>query len=371
MNNIIKFFTYLSIIFLTISPLSGKEDFRIEIQPVAFDEIMNLPHQGVLKQKENGFVYLDVSNEFITAVVPLLDHEGIIRQRPTSTRSMGAHISVFHEGEGIVPQELNKSFSFEVKEIRSFTLHTRDGLKKLWVIAADSPDLENLRQQYGCSPKLKGYDYHITLGKQMPTAPEGWEANDSFSIFNFSDELTDGILADGDFVVVDHDEVLSTAQKVDAIGQLKLKGNGFVYLDVDNQYIDRVWQKLPLEGEFNPVSTKVKKMGAHISVIYEDEMIGKEIWNLQEAGEWFSFEVKELRYFDQKTPNGMKRTWLLAADSPALQRLRMHYGLKPKLKGHDFHITLGSEQVEFPSLYYEEKDLDDDCILEFEYAVPA
>jgi hypothetical protein len=87
-------------------------------------------------------------------------------------------------------------------------------------------------------------------------------------------------------------------------------------------------------------------MGAHISVIYEDEMIKKEIWNLAQAGEWFSFEAKELRYLDRKTPKGISRLWLLAVDAPALQRLRTHYGLKPKLKEHDFHITLGYEQVE-------------------------
>lgn len=146
---------------------------------------------------------------------------------------------------------------------------------------------------------------------------------------------------------------------------MKLKGNGFVYLDVSNQFIDDIWQQLPLQGEFAPVSTKPKKMGAHISVIHEDEMIGKEIWNLTEAGEWFAFEVKELRYVDRKTANGQKRLWLLAADSPALERLRTHYGLKPKLQGHDFHITIGNEQMEKP-LSLEENIIDVDEIFEWE-----
>ncbi len=313
---------------------------------------------------------MDVPNEFITAIAPLLDHEGILRARPTASRSIGAHISVFHEKENLVPEELGSLFSFDFKEIRSFTLHTRDGLKKLWVIAVDSPELENLRQEYGCSSKLKGYDFHITLGKQMPSAPENWKAVETLSLFNFSDQPAEGLYTQGDFTQVEDDNILSTAVKVDAIGQLKLKGNGFVYLDVSNKFIDDIWQQLPLQGEFAPVSTKPKKMGAHISVIHEDEMIGKEIWNLAEAGEWFAFEVKELRYVDRKTANGQKRLWLLAADSPALERLRTHYGFNPKLQGHDFHITIGNEQMDAPSLL-KENIIDVDDIFECQPAMNA
>lgn len=329
-----------------VCSLSGTEDHRIENQPIALETALTLPNQGVLKQKENGFVYLDVSNEFITTIAPQIDQPGLLRVSPTASRSVGAHISVFHENENIVPSELNTPFSFGVKEIRSFTLHTRDGLKKLWVIAVNSPELENLREKYGCSSKLKGHDFHITLGKQMPSAQANWESIETFSSFNFMDEPTLGLATQGDFVTVEHCPILATAAKVDAVGQLKLKSNGFVYVDVSNQFIDQVWPQLPLEGQFEPLSTKPKKMGAHISVIHEDEMIGREIWNLEEAGQWFTFEVKELRYVNKKTANGVKRIWLLAVEAPALERLRSHYGLKPKLQGHDFHITLGEELVE-------------------------
>lgn len=343
-----KSLCYLSLFILALSPLSAKVDYRVEDQPIAFEEAVILSSEGILKQKENGFVYLDVSNDLINSVVPLLDYPGLLRPRPTASRSMGAHISVFDEKEKISPEELGASFSFFVEEIRSFTLHTKEGLKKLWVIAVSSPELESLREKYGCSPKLKGYDFHITLGKQMPAAQEGWQELETFSLFNFSDEPTVGLSTEGDFVVVEDKDILATAAKVDAVGQLCLKGNGFVYLNVSNDFIDDVLPQLPLQGELDPVSTKPKKMGAHISVIHEDEMIGREIWELVEAGEWFTFEIKELRYIDRKTEKGPKRLWLLAADSPALEKLRRSYGLKPKLKGHDFHITLGNEKMGLP-----------------------
>ena len=337
---------FLCFLLISLSPVSAKEDFRIEDQPLAFEEALSLPCYGTLKQKENGFIYLDASNAYITKIIPLLEIPGELRPRPTASKSIGAHISVFHENEGIRPEELEQPFSFQVQDIRSFTLNTRDGLKKLWVIAADSPELEALRVSYGCSPKLKGYDYHITLGKQMPSAPEGWQERTEFSRLDLSNEPTEELYSDGDFVKVDCPQIIETARRVNQIGQLCLKSNGFVYVDVDNRFVTEIVDQLPLEGSFAPVSTKPKGMGAHISVVYEDEMIHHEIWDLPEAGEWFSFEVKELRCIDRSTPSGVNRLWVLAVDAPGLQRLRTAYGMKPKLKGHDFHITIGHEKIE-------------------------
>ena len=345
-------FYYLIFSLLALGPLSARVDHLVENQPIAFEEALTFSNQGVLKQKENGFIYLDVSNEFITSIVPLLEMPGDLRKRPTASRSIGAHVSVFHEMDNIIPEELGMVFTFDVKDIRSFTLHTRDGLKKLWVIAVDSPDLEALRVKYGCSPKLKGYDYHISIGKQLPTAPAEWEMVESLSPYNFSEEPVLDLRTEGDFVTVEHGEMLDLVQRVDAVGQLRLKSNGFVYVEVNNDFIEGVMDLLPTEGEFNPVSTKPKRMGAHISVMYEDEMIGHEIWNLEEAGQWFTFEVKELRYVSR----GGSRLWFLAVDAPALQRLRTHHGLKPKLKGHDFHITIGSEKTEVI------RSIFDDCV---------
>lgn len=349
MKYIKSLFIYFLFSLLITTSLSAKEDHRLECQPLAIEEAAALSHEGILKRKENGFTYLDVTNDFIKSVVPLLDLPGELRVPPTAARSVGAHISVFYEKEEVVPEELNTSFPFEIKEIRSFTNHTRDGLKKHWVIAVNSVELEALRVKYGCAPKLNGHDFHITLGKQMPAGVEGWEKIEAISSLVFSDEPTAGLSSEGDFVRVNDLDVQEVFKEIgtEGIGQLCLKNNGFVYLDADNQYIEKILSWLPLQGEFEPVSTKPKKMGAHISVIHEDEMIGHEIWELVEAGEWFTYEIKELRYVDRKTSKGKQRLWLLAVDSPGLERLRLKYGLKPKLQGHDLHITLGNEVVEF------------------------
>ena len=333
-------------IFLNIfSQLGAKQDHRVEDQPLAFEKIATIPASGVLKQKANGFVYLDVSNDFVTEIIPLLEHPGELQKIPTAKRSVGAHISIFDESEDVQPEELDKTFDFVVQEIRSFVMHTRDGLKKLWVISVNAPELEQLRMNYGRSPKLKNHDFHITLGKQIPSSQINSLSKEIFSSFNFSEEPTIEFANRGDFVTVQDPELLNTIARINQIGQLHLKSNGFAYLNVNNGFIDEIIPHLPLKNAFEPVSTSGKKMGAHISVIYEDEMIGNEIWELEATGEWFTFEVKELRYVDVKNSTGKKRLWLLAVDSPALQRLRQSYGLKPKLQNHDFHITLGSEQI--------------------------
>jgi len=356
-NKVIFFLCY---IVLSFSSLGAKDDFRLEDQPNALEQAHSIKSCGVLKQKENGFVYLDVSNEFVTSILPLLEHEGRLSPRPTSSKSIGAHISVFYEKEEIVPKELGEVFSFKVKEIRTFTLSSRDGLKKLWVIAVDSPELGQLRESYGLSPKLKGYDYHISLAKQLPSEYQDESFCEGVSSYDLSDEPTSGLYTKGDFVTVSNDAVLHTAQKIDAIGQLKLKNNGFVYLDVDDRFVTSICDYLPTKGSFKPLSTGSKKMGAHISTIHEDEMIGHGIWTFEEAGNYFSFEVKQLRYVDRKTSKGAHRLWLLAVDAPGLERLRTHYGLKPKFQNHDFHITLGYESIS-----------QDDSDQEMEYAEAA
>jgi hypothetical protein len=297
----------------------------------------------VLTQKKNGFVFLDVSNDFIKMVAPLLEIPGKLSTPATAAKSVGAHISVFEEDDGIVVQELGMPFTFYVKEVRSVVMHTRDGMKKLWMIAVDAPELEKLRESYGLSPKLKGHDFHITLGKQLPQAPSGWESDEELSAYHYSDEPTKDLSTTGDFVVVDAPELIATAAKINAVAKLKMKKSGYAYLDVSNVYIDAIAAQLPVEGSFEPLATKAKSLGAHISVLDEDEVVSRQIWELAEVGKWFTFEVKELRYIDTSTKAGASRLWILAVDAPALQRMRMDYGLKPKLHSHDFHITIGSE----------------------------
>lgn len=320
-------------------------DYVVEEQPVAMECALSLPQRAVLKQKENGFVYLDVSNAFIDEVVPLLDLAGVLRPLPTAAASLGAHVTVFTEGELTKHEiwsiyEVGQEFSFSVKEIRSFTMNSPKGLKRVWAVIVDAPELEALRRSYGLCSKPKGYDFHISLGKQIPV---GTGEEERLSELNFADESYLGLSDVGNFVVVDTPGASDVLQNLEGIGKLCVKSNGYVYLDVSNAYVDSVVPHLSVGEGFEKKSTKPKKVGAHISVILEDEMIKHQIWEVPESEELFTFTAKEVRQVDVTTRAGTKRLWLVAVECPGLERLREKYGLSPKLKGHDFHITLGSE----------------------------
>lgn len=145
-----------------------------------------------------------------------------------------------------------------------------------------------------------------------------------------------------DYCVEDQPLVIEQVLQFEQKGILKQKDNGYLYVDVSNDYIKFALPLIEAPGKLIPPShyTSKKGIGAHISVMYENEQIINEIWEVKELGQEFTFTVKELRTVKLNNNNQMKKLWLLAVEAPELERLRESYGLSPKLKGHDFHITL-------------------------------
>ncbi len=148
-----KSFYFLFTILLAVSSLEAKEAFIIENQPAALEKALSLPQTGILKKKANGLVYLDVSNEFIS-LADTIDLPGRLQLTSIAHNAIGAHIPVFLPAENIAPEELGVEFPFNVKEIRSSIVKTKDGISKPWEISIDSNALKDLRQKYGCTPDL-------------------------------------------------------------------------------------------------------------------------------------------------------------------------------------------------------------------------
>lgn len=184
--------TALLVLFLPIT-LLAKVDYQVEDQPKVIEATISLDHLGILKQKDNGYLYVEVPNEYISALLPLIDCQGRIvpPSHYTSKKGIGAHISVMYENERIDNEiwnidELGETFTFDVKELRTVKLTRDNKMKKLWLLAVEAPKLEKLREAYGLSSKLKGHDFHITLGYQLPAAKTA-EA-DSIVEFQLLDE---------------------------------------------------------------------------------------------------------------------------------------------------------------------------------------
>ena len=126
-----------------------------------------LPQEGVLIQKSDGFVYLKVDDQYIHALLPLLNLQSQGFKEPPYFRkndSPGAHISVFYSDEIEHPlKEKGRFFPFELKNI--VIVSPRRGIQYA-VLQVESPALEQLRKKYGKPSKLHGHEFHITLGKK-------------------------------------------------------------------------------------------------------------------------------------------------------------------------------------------------------------
>lgn len=182
LNNVIRKFlvtVLLTTTLFTSAYAAPVPDYQVVDQPWVVEKVLQCKQKGVLKQKDNGYLYLEVSKDFIAQALPLLDAQGKIvpPRHYTSKKGIGAHISVMYENEQIQNeiweiQELGQEFTFSVIELRTVIVNSRGRLKKLWLIAVASPELEKLRESYGLPSLLKNHDFHITLGSQIPGKPQ-------------------------------------------------------------------------------------------------------------------------------------------------------------------------------------------------------
>lgn len=162
-----------------VSPVFAGIDYQIENQPQVIERVVQFEQKGILKQKDNGYLYVEVSNDFIAEALPLIDAQGklVPPRHFASKKGIGAHISVMYENELIQHEiweiaELGQEFTFSVMELRTVKLTRDNKMKKLWLIAVAAPELEKLRESYGLSPRLKGHDFHITVCTQIPGMPQ-------------------------------------------------------------------------------------------------------------------------------------------------------------------------------------------------------
>lgn len=126
-----------------------------------------LPKEGVLRRKRDGFVYLKVDDRYIHALFPLLDLKKEGFRKPPYFRSFespGAHISVFDSKDKVRPKEIGQTFSFELKKIT--VVHPSAGTSYV-ILELDAKELESLREKYGFPPKIRHHEFHISLGKQL------------------------------------------------------------------------------------------------------------------------------------------------------------------------------------------------------------
>lgn len=145
-------------------------------------------------------------------------------------------------------------------------------------------------------------------------------------------------------------ELLQTAADLPLSGKLMKSHNNLVYLDVDDDYVHRLF---PLLKDGLPENTAAIKKpdyfgkesaGAHVSVIYPEE---NKVIQLKDLNQVHHFKIKEFVAADI----GAKKYFVLLVESESLLALRRKHGLSDLLcfKGYgiEFHVTVGTRSLAF------------------------
>lgn len=135
-------------------------------------------------------------------------------------------------------------------------------------------------------------------------------------------------------------------EDVELKGKLKQTETGFVYLDLPNNLVNGLFAIIDENDISKPPydQKKYNSVGAHVSVMYEDEVKDKNL-KIKEIGKEFNFSLGELKSTKPEGWDDISKVYFLQIDSPELQDFREKYGLSKKLNGHEFHITVAVEKA--------------------------
>jgi hypothetical protein len=111
--------------------------------------------KGVLRQTVQGYVYLDIDNQFILALLPYLVSHGLMRPPYFNLFHSpdGAHIPVIPAREAFFQEigsirEIGQEFSFEIEGLYSVKPNNWQEIEEIWFFKVKCPELETLRRKY-------------------------------------------------------------------------------------------------------------------------------------------------------------------------------------------------------------------------------
>lgn len=128
----------------------------------------NLPHQGILKQTKEGFLYVELPRGYVFDILPMIDQSNVCPPPYFDKDKVGAHITVAMPDEiaGLkfpaVPS-LGQKISFTIVNFAQVQLENSILGKEIYMFTIKSPQIEEIRTKLGLTPKIKGYDFHITI----------------------------------------------------------------------------------------------------------------------------------------------------------------------------------------------------------------
>ncbi|MBS0603890.1 MAG: hypothetical protein JSS60_02505 [Verrucomicrobia bacterium] len=135
-----------------------------------------LPQKGILRQDHEGFVYLELPDEYITELSPLI-HDPASETVPLYyLEPSPAHIPVIlpHEwaqrkGWGEL-KDLDKSFSFKINGVSSLNPKRWPGVEKVYFLRISSPELEKFRERCLLPSRIRGHEFHVAIAYKKADA---------------------------------------------------------------------------------------------------------------------------------------------------------------------------------------------------------
>lgn len=122
-------------------------------------------------------------------------------------------------------------------------------------------------------------------------------------------------------------------------GTLKIS-DGFVYVDLDDEYIHKLISFIQQDGfQEPPYFGSPGLVGAHITVMYPEETEKYGIQEMKECGEVIFFTPQKCQVVHPPRWKEIDEVYFIVVDAPQLDEIREKYGL-PK-RGYAFHITIG------------------------------
>jgi hypothetical protein len=133
--------------------------------PELIKKAVSLPTSGITSRSPQNLIYLDISDDYVHQLFPLMQNSQLIKPNYFGADLAGAHISIFYPEEKVelLPEDMNQMHTFTIKDAFAAEL----GAKKYYGLRIESPSLIQLRKKYGLSDQLSfknhWIDLHITI----------------------------------------------------------------------------------------------------------------------------------------------------------------------------------------------------------------
>ena len=125
-------------------------------------------------------------------------------------------------------------------------------------------------------------------------------------------------------------------------GVLNRNNQGFVYLNIDNCFINMMLPFLKMQGLVRPPYFNLFESpeGAHIPVIPAREAAFHYLDEIEGIGKEFSFEIEGLYSMEPVSWPEVEQVWFFKIKSEELENFRRRHFLTEHPSGHSFHIAV-------------------------------